>query len=125
MILVRSFPVKSTKDFFMLLGVTFFIGIYLLFRMLRPERLINVSNFYGILDYFRMMKAPTSPFMPTTWATEVLRPYMEQGYHDSWFYLLLLFSTALATFFKSPYSFPKSPKLNCCAWSLKACSGSL
>ncbi len=44
-ILVRTFPVRRLRDIFVLVGVLIFVGLYLLFRMMRPEEFLNPAGF--------------------------------------------------------------------------------
>ena len=71
--LVRTFPVKRLRDLFVLMGVLIFVGIYLLFRMIRPEEFLNPAGFASVMDYLSIMSESSSPLLPTTWIMETLR----------------------------------------------------
>jgi len=45
MVLVYVFPAQRTKDVIMLLSVLMLVGLYLMFRFLRPERLVDPDAF--------------------------------------------------------------------------------
>jgi ABC-2 type transport system permease protein len=81
----------------MLLVILLVVALYLLFRFLRPERLVDPDAFFSAVQYLGALKAPDSPFLPTHWVTEVLWHHLSgvpfRGYG---FQLLLLWSTALA-----------------------------
>jgi ABC-2 type transport system permease protein len=97
--LVRTFPVRRLKDLFVLIGVLIFIGIYLLFRMLRPEEFLNPAGFASLMDYLSIMSESSSPLLPTTWIMETLRPYITgQGSDQIPFFLALLLSGAAGAF---------------------------
>ncbi|MBW2142882.1 MAG: hypothetical protein JRG75_00600 [Deltaproteobacteria bacterium] len=72
MVLVYVFPAQRTKDVIMLLSVLMLVGLYLMFRFLRPERLVDPDAFFTISQYLSAMEAPYSPYLPTQWITETL-----------------------------------------------------
>jgi len=97
MVLVSVFPAHRTRDILMLLVILVVVGLYFLFRFLRPERLVDPDAFFSAVQYVSALKAPDSPYLPTHWVTEVLwrhlggAPTPYYGFH-----LVLLWSTALA-----------------------------
>jgi ABC-2 type transport system permease protein len=97
LVLVNVFPAQRTKDILFLLGILLVIVLYLLFRFIRPERLANPDQFISSVSYFASLSTPTSPYLPSEWATNVLWPHLRRPSADeSWFYLGLLSSTAAA-----------------------------
>lgn len=97
--LVRTFPVRRLRDLFVFVGILIFIGAYLLFRMVRPEELLNPEGFASIMDYLSVMGEASSPLLPTTWMMEAIRPYVTgYGFENISFYLALLVSGAAASF---------------------------
>ena len=98
MVLVNVFPARRTKDILFLLTILVVIVLYLLFRLMRPERLVNPDAFSSAVSYFASMSTPTTPYLPSFWASEVLWPRLNPGsYSEAGFYMLLLWSTAAAT----------------------------
>ena len=97
--LVRSFPVRRLRDLFVFAGILIFIGVYLLFRMVRPEEFLNPEGFASIMDYLSIMSEGSSPLLPTTWIMEILRPYITgYGFDEMPFYLALLVAAAISAF---------------------------
>lgn len=97
--LVRSFPVRRLRDLFVFVGILIFIGMYLLFRMVRPEEFLNPEGFASVMDYLSIMSESSSPFLPTTWLQESLRPYITgYGFDQIPLYVGLLISGAGAAF---------------------------
>ncbi len=94
MLLVNAFPARRAKDILVLLGLLFFVVMYILFRMLKPERLVDPDTFPSLVQYLTAMRSPVSPFLPSQWASEALSPLLRQAKGDSPFYLLMLWSTA-------------------------------
>jgi ABC-2 type transport system permease protein len=95
-LLVNVFPARRTRDLLILLSVLAIAILYLLLRFLQPERLVNPEAFETFVHFLAAMETPSSPFLPSTWATEVLHPVLNGGTGAAGFHLLLLFSTAAA-----------------------------
>jgi len=97
MLLVNAFPARRAKDILVLLGLLFFVVMYILFRMLKPEKLVDPDTFPSVVQYLTTMRAPVSPLLPSYWATETLAPLLRHVQGEAFFYLLMLWSTALAS----------------------------
>lgn len=96
-VLVNVFPARRTKDILLLLAVFSIALLYLLFRMVRPERLVNPEGFADFTAFLNAMQTPEWRFLPSTWATEILFPML--GLRDGtpyFYYLVLIFSAAVA-----------------------------
>jgi ABC-2 type transport system permease protein len=98
MLLVNAFPARRAKDILVLLGLLFFVAIYILFRMLQPEKLVDPDTFPALVQYLTALRGPVSPLLPSYWAAEALAPLLRSAKGDSLFYLLMLWSTASAAF---------------------------
>jgi ABC-2 type transport system permease protein len=97
--LVRIFPVRRLRDLFVLVAILMFIGVYLLFRMIRPEEFLNPEGFATVMDYMSVMSETSSPLLPTTWITEILRPYITgYGHDDILFYTAVLVLAAFGAY---------------------------
>lgn len=96
MLLVNAFPARRAKDIIVLLGLLFFVVLYILFRLLRPEKLVDPDTFPSLVQYLTAMRAPVSPLLPSSWAADALSPLLRKSGGDALFYLLMLWSTALA-----------------------------
>ena len=72
MVLVQIFPAQRTRDIVMLLCILIIVGIYLMFRFLRPERLVDPEAFFSMMQYMTALETPNSPYLPTHWLTETL-----------------------------------------------------
>src|SRR5262249_33466346 len=69
-------------------------GVVLLFRIIRPERLARPEGFRNLMDFITVLRTPTSPFMPSEWASQAIMSYL-RGPFDP-LPLLLLWTTAAA-----------------------------
>jgi ABC-2 type transport system permease protein len=96
MLLVNAFPARRAKDILVLLGLLFFVVLYILFRMLRPEKLVDPDTFPTLVQYLTALRGPVSPLLPSSWATETLSPLLRGSKGEMPFYLLMLWSTASA-----------------------------
>lgn len=72
MVLVHVFPAQRTRDIIFLFSILLVIALYLMFRLLRPERLVNPEAFFTLAQYVNALKVPDSPYLPTYWAAETL-----------------------------------------------------
>ncbi|EFK09039.1 conserved hypothetical protein [delta proteobacterium NaphS2] len=101
MTLVHVFPAQRTRDIILLLSLLMVVGLYLLFRFLRPERLVDPEMALSVMQYVSALKAPDSPYLPTHWITEILWTHLIMGSEtgSEGFYLLLTWSTALTLVF--------------------------
>ncbi len=97
MLLVNVFPARRAKDVLMIVSLLFFAGIILIFRVLRPERLLDPDAFNSLVDFFQAMRAPLSPLLPSQWASEAVASYLTGtlGYDPFHLGMLLVSSMAI------------------------------
>jgi len=96
MVLVRFFPAQRARDVIMFLSLILIVVLYLLFRFLRPERLVNPDTFMSVAQYLGALKAPDSPYLPSHWATDLLWTRLTNYTGSQILNHLLLWSTASA-----------------------------
>lgn len=97
MTLVHIFPAQRTRDIIMFLVIFLVVGLYLLFRFLRPERLVDPDAFFSVMQYLGELKTADSPYLPTHWFTETLWPQLTgAGGRNHLFNIALIWTTALA-----------------------------
>jgi ABC-2 type transport system permease protein len=94
--LVNVFPARRTRDLLALIGLFSAAGVVMLFRFLRPERLVRPEEFRDLVDFMAVLRTPTSPWLPNEWAADALMTQLN-GFFD-WFPFLFLWSTAAAAF---------------------------
>lgn len=92
--LVNAFPARRTKDILLLLAVFSIALLYTLFRMVRPERLVNPEGFADFTAFLNAMQTPEYTFLPSTWATEIIFPMLGLRDGNPLFYYSVLISTA-------------------------------
>jgi len=96
LLLVYIFPARRLKDIILLASILLVVGVFLFIRFLQPERLVNPESFYLVMDYIADLKVPTSPLIPSQWATSAISPFLFGHLEDWRFFVLLLWSTGLA-----------------------------
>ena len=90
MLAVMILPASRIRSIFVFLGIVVMIVLYVTFRMLRPERLVDPDAFTSVMSYLQSLSTPASPLMPTTWAYDSLKASLA-GQHTG-----ALFHNALA-----------------------------
>ncbi|MGD9762958.1 MAG: hypothetical protein AB7V27_04500 [Candidatus Binatia bacterium] len=93
-VLVHVFPARRTKDILLLLSIVTISVLYLLFRLVQPERLVRPEGFADFSAFLAAMRTPGATFLPSTWATEILFPLLGLRAGAPYFYYALLVSTA-------------------------------
>jgi len=70
-LLVNVFPARRTRELLGLVGLGAVAAVVLLLRFIRPEQLARPEGFQNFLDYLAVLKTPTSPWLPSEWASEM------------------------------------------------------
>jgi ABC-2 type transport system permease protein len=91
-VLVNVFPARRTRDILSVIAVLAAGGIVLLFRVVRPERLANPEQFRSLVDFVAVLRTPTSPLLPSEWASEAVMSWLQ--FRLDYLPLYLLWSTA-------------------------------
>lgn len=100
MIMVSIFPAQRTRDIVMILMIVGGIILYLLFRLLRPERLVDPDAFFSMMQYVTALRSPDSPYLPTHWMTQVLWEGLSHSQEKGRFFeIALIWSSAGAIVF--------------------------
>lgn len=93
--LVSAFPARRLKDVLVLLSLAAVAAMYVFFRFLRPERLVDPDVFITVIDYLASLDMPAAPFLPSQWMTDILAGLLfARGQTGFLFNLVLLWSTA-------------------------------
>jgi ABC-2 type transport system permease protein len=94
LILVNLFPARRTRDLLSIIALGAAGGVILLFRMIRPEQLARPEGFRNLLDFVILLRGPTSPFLPSEWASQAIMGYLQDTVDP--FPLIMLWTTAAA-----------------------------
>lgn len=101
--LVNLLPARRTKDIVVYLFLCFGLFIYVMFRLLRPEEMINPDKFAHFVDYLSSISRPAGPYVPAAWAANLLSLYLLDREID-WLLVSLLAITPLALFFMGEWA---------------------
>src|SRR5207253_6725563 len=94
LVLVNIFPARRTRDLLSLIALGAAGGVILLFRLIRPEQLARPEGFRNLLDFVILLRGPTSPFLPSEWASQAIMGYLRHELDP--LPLILLWTTAAA-----------------------------
>ena len=92
LVLVNVFPARRTRDILSVIAVLAAGGIVLLFRVVRPERLARPEGFRSLVDFVAILRTPTSPMLPSEWASEAVMSWL--GFRLDLLPFYLLWTTA-------------------------------
>lgn len=93
LMLVNVFPARRTRDLLALVGLFAVAGVVVMFRFLRPERLMRPEEFRDLVDFMAVLRTPTSPWLPSEWAADALMSRLN-GVPDLHPFLLLVATAA-------------------------------
>jgi ABC-2 type transport system permease protein len=88
LILVNVFPARRTRDLLSIIALGAAGGVILLFRVIRPEQLARPEGFRNLLDFITVLRTPTSPFLPSEWATDAIMAQLTGRFDPLPLYLL-------------------------------------
>jgi ABC-2 type transport system permease protein len=94
-----TLPAGKIRTLFVILGVALAMLLVLVLRMIRPEQLVNPDSFASVVLYLNSMQALHSPFLPTTWITEIVQSALTQKWKAALFNLALSTSFFLSLLF--------------------------
>src|SRR5213596_1275706 len=94
LLLVNIFPARRTRDLLSIVALGAAGGLIMLLRLIRPEELSHPEGFANLLEFIAVLRTPTSPFLPSEWATQAIMRYL-QDVPDP-LALALLWTTAAA-----------------------------
>jgi ABC-2 type transport system permease protein len=94
LILVNLFPARRTRDLLSVIAIGAAAVVVLLVRVIRPERLARPEGFRNLLDFITVLRTPTSPFLPSEWATDGIMSFLVGPFDP--LPLILLWTTGAA-----------------------------
>lgn len=96
--IVYLFPARRTKDIVLYLSLCFGLFLYLIFRLMRPEDLVNPDQYGQFIEYFSAISTPAGPWVPAGWAANLLSDYLLDREID-WLLAGLLLTTPCVLYF--------------------------
>jgi ABC-2 type transport system permease protein len=70
--LVSALPAARARDIIVALMFVGFVVLYLLLRLVEPERFLNPEGFASMVSFVASFSAPSGSALPSHWATEVI-----------------------------------------------------
>ncbi|MCP4105303.1 MAG: hypothetical protein GY749_07185 [Desulfobacteraceae bacterium] len=87
-------PANRMKTVFIFFGLVLFMVLYMAFRLLRPELLVDPDVFLTALVYMKNLQTPSSPFLPSTWAYDSIKNALSGQTWQGLFHMALSWSCA-------------------------------
>ena len=75
-VLVYLFPARRTKDIIVYLSICFGVFLYLIFRLMRPEDLVNPEKYGQFVEYMSAISNPAGFWLPASWTSNMLAAYL-------------------------------------------------
>ena len=82
-LLVNVFPARRTRELLGLVGIGGVAVLVLMLRFIRPEQLARPEGFRNFVDYLTVLKAPTSPWLPSEWSADMIMNWLTRV-SDPW-----------------------------------------
>ncbi len=92
---VMVVPANRLRSIFVFLGLTLFVILYIAFRLLRPERLVDPESFATVLVYLKALRTPAPVYLPSTWAFDSLKALLSDNTAAGTFHWVMTFSFAV------------------------------
>ncbi|MED5371265.1 MAG: hypothetical protein VX899_09640 [Myxococcota bacterium] len=93
-LLVTGVSARRAREALAVVGVLFLVAVFMLLRLMQPERLMNAQDFESIAAYVATLQNPMPLLFPPRWAASVLGASM-QGRPYPWMELGLLLAGAV------------------------------
>ena len=94
-----ALPAGKIRTLFIIMGVGLAILLVIVMRMIRPEQLVDPDSFASVVLYLNSLQTPNSPFLPTTWITDIITSAINGKIKTSLFNLSLSTSCAFTLIF--------------------------
>src|SRR2546425_9711951 len=80
LVLVNIFPARRTRDLLSIIALGAGGGLIMLLRIIRPERLASPQGVKNLLDFIALLRTPTSPLLPSEWATRATMSFLRRRF---------------------------------------------
>jgi len=93
-IAVNIFSASRIRGILIFFGLCFFLVLFFVFRLLRPERLVDPEVFSTALVYLKALKTPAPVYLPSTWAFDSMKAVLNGHIAEGLFHSALSLSFA-------------------------------
>jgi ABC-2 type transport system permease protein len=76
LVLVNIFPARRTRELLGLIASGAVVVVLVILRFLRPEQLARPEGFKDLVDYLAVLRAPTSPLLPSEWTASIIMNWL-------------------------------------------------
>jgi ABC-2 type transport system permease protein len=76
LLLVNIFPARRAKDILGIVSIGAVGVVVVVLRIVRPEQLVRPEGYRNLLDFLALLRAPTSPWLPTEWAASMVMNWL-------------------------------------------------
>ena len=97
-VLIYMFPARRTRDIIFYLTLCCGIFLYMVFRLMRPEDLVNPEKYGQFIEYLSAVSNPAGPWLPAGWSANLLTTYLLDRQVD-WLLLGLILLTPLVLYY--------------------------
>lgn len=89
--IVNYFPAKKAYQILWSLSALFIAFIFVIIRMIRPERLFRPVSENEFMNFIKTLETPEYPYLPSTWVTKAFSALaFEKSIESYCFYIFLL-----------------------------------
>ena len=85
-------PANRIRNLIVFQGLMLIILLFIAFRLLIPERLVNTEVFSTALMYLSALKTPNLPYLPSTWAFDGIQAAINGSISETLFHMGLSWS---------------------------------
>ncbi len=98
LLLTAFLPVRRTRDLLVILSLLMVGLLFMVFRLMRPEQLVNPDRLSSLMEYLGSLTAQESPFLPSTWTKEAFWAFLKGDPLSGLLPLAVLWSSAWLVF---------------------------
>lgn len=98
LLLTAFLPVRRTRDLLVILSILLVTLLFMVFRLMRPEQLVNPDQLTTLVEYLGGLTAQESPYLPSSWAKEAFWAFLKGNFFPGLLPLLVLWSSAWFVF---------------------------
>jgi len=85
-------PANRIRNIFIFLGLILFLTLFLAFRLLRPERMVDPEVFSSVMLYLSALRTPQLTYLPSTWAFDAMQAALTGTVSQVLFHMALAWS---------------------------------
>jgi ABC-2 type transport system permease protein len=77
LLVVWVFPARRAREVVVAAALVGFVLLYLSFRFLEPEKLLNPEGYASMLELVRGLRVPSAPLLPSHWLSAILGAHLQ------------------------------------------------